>query len=82
MIFFGQDSLLSSVEKFYDKHIVMMCLIEAEPFGCVRLGDALLHNHMQCSQVFTLKEITTFHRNQGKEENVVKNAKCCRSKEK
>lgn len=40
MIFFGQDSLLSSVEKFYDKHIVMMCLIEAEPFGCVRLGDA------------------------------------------
>lgn len=26
--------------KIYDKHIVMVCLIEAAPFGCVRLGDA------------------------------------------
>lgn len=40
--FFGQDHLLSSVEKFYNKCIGMMSLTGIAPFGCSGLGNAHL----------------------------------------
>lgn len=59
----------------------MMYLMEILPFGCGVLDNA---HHTQpytvVLSVISPKEITTFHLNQGKEENVVKSEKCGRGK--